>query len=57
MKNSVGYDQNAESHTAEMEKKIENIRKGVEEGLRDTAWAFARMKDLIAEREELTASR
>jgi hypothetical protein len=40
----------------EIDKKIEHIRRSIEDGLNDAAWANARMAELTAEREELIAS-
>ena len=49
---SHGIDPAVELHLSEAETKIANIRKAIEEGLADTAWANQRLRDLTSEREQ-----
>jgi len=52
---SNGRDPQAASKLAALEVKIANIRRAVEEGLSDAAWANTRLRELQAERRALTA--
>jgi hypothetical protein len=45
----------AQKEIERVELKIGNIRRAVEDGLEDASWANARLSELIAQREELTA--
>ena len=53
---SSGHDPHAAKQLAEVEKKLANIRQAVEDGLGDAAWANARLRGLLAEREKLQAA-
>jgi len=55
-KESTGHGDNATARTeaARVEAKIANIRRAVEDGFADAAWANARLGELIAERDALT---
>ena len=50
---SSGYEPNATKRVAELDAKIANIHKSIEDGLADTAWANERLKILAAERRQL----
>jgi hypothetical protein len=52
---STGYADNgtARKEVAEIESKIANIRRAVENGLEDASWANTRLRELVAEREAL----
>jgi hypothetical protein len=41
---------------AAIDKKVENIRRAVEDGLQDAAWANRRLRELLDERQALVAS-
>ncbi|MFH1513860.1 MAG: recombinase family protein [bacterium] len=53
-KSTSGYDPKAARKIKEIDKKISNIRKALEDGLNDAAWANQRLSSLTQEREELT---
>ena len=53
---SHGCDPNAAQRIKELEDKIGNIRRAIEEGLPDTKWAYERMAELLTEREKLEAT-
>jgi hypothetical protein len=46
---SVGYDPSVPTRVKEIENKIANIRKAVEDGLPDSQWAYTRMRELMGE--------
>ena len=50
---SNGCDPDAPQKLREVEGKVANIRKAIEEGLADTAWANGRLRDLLSEQKEL----
>lgn len=50
---SVGYDPGTPRKLKEIDAKIANIRKAVENGLPDGDWAFSRMRELAAEKEAI----
>ena len=50
---SCGYDPNASDRLEQIDAKIANIRNSIEDGLADTSWANERLRDLMAERDEL----
>jgi len=50
---SHGYDPDASQKLQEVEAKIGNIRKSIEDGLADTTWANSRLRELSAERDGL----
>ena len=52
--NSVNFDPSVPNKLREIDNKIANIRKAVEEGLPDADWAYSRMRELMAERETLS---
>jgi DNA invertase Pin-like site-specific DNA recombinase len=49
-----GYDPNAEKRISEIDRKIRNIRQGIEDGYSEVQWANQRLNTLNAEREEST---
>jgi len=51
---STGYDPTVPHKLKEIDAKIANIRKAVENGLPDGEWAYSRMRELMAERDELS---
>ena len=53
---SHGYDPNASRRLREIDGKITNIRQSIEDGLADTAWANARLRELVKEQQSLSAS-
>ena len=53
---SHGYDPNASRRLSEIDGKITNIRQSIEDGLADTAWANARLRELVKEQQSLSAS-
>ena len=53
---SNGYDPSAMSRLSEIDGKIANIRKAIEDGLADTTWANERLKALLAEREQASTA-
>jgi hypothetical protein len=53
---SVGCDPAAPKKLKEIDAKIANIRKAIEDGLADAAWANARLPELLAERERIQAT-
>lgn len=50
---SNGYDPALPQKLKEIDSKIANIRKAVEEGLPDSQWAHSRMRELLSERDAL----
>lgn len=50
---STGRDPKAARSLAEVERKTGNIRRAIEDGLSDAAWANARLAGLLAERDQL----
>ena len=50
---SAGHDPNALHRMKEIDAKIANIRKAVEDGLSDTSWTNTRMRELLEERNNL----
>lgn len=53
---SLGYDPGASQRLGEIEGKIANIRRSIEDGLVDTSWANARLGALIKEQQSLSAT-
>jgi len=53
---SMGCDPNAAKRLTAIDAKIANIRRAIEDGLSDAAWANARLQELLAERERLLGS-
>ena len=53
---SHGYDLNATRRLHEIDGKITNIRQSIEDGLSDTAWANARLRELVKEQQSLSAT-
>jgi hypothetical protein len=53
---SIGFRPDAGEQIAAIDRKIENIRRAVEEGLDDASWANTRLRTLHAEREALVAA-
>lgn len=51
---STGYDPTVTHKLKDIDTKIANIQKAVENGMPDGDWAFSRMRELIAEREVLS---
>ena len=51
---SVGFDPSVPQKVRDIDNKINNIRKAVEEGLPDANWACARMRELMSERDSLS---
>lgn len=51
---SVGYDPSIPHKLEEINQKINNIRKAIENGLPDQSWGFSRMSELISEKETLS---
>jgi hypothetical protein len=51
-----GHDPRAGARLQEIEAKVANIRRAVEDGLGDAAWATGRLQELVAERERLAPS-
>jgi hypothetical protein len=55
---SIDFRPDARERIAAIDRKVENIRRAVEEGLNDASWANTRLRELHTERESLvTASR
>ena len=52
---SAGHDPNALQRVKEIDVKIANIRKAVEDGLSDASWTNTRMRELLEERSNLAA--
>ncbi|MBI2842386.1 MAG: recombinase zinc beta ribbon domain-containing protein [Armatimonadetes bacterium] len=52
---SHGYDPNAAKRLGDIETKIGNIRQSIEDGLEDTTWANARLRELVKEQQSLSA--
>ncbi len=50
---SSGYDPDAKRRLAETERKIENIRQSIEDGMPDTEWGYTRMQELMEEKRTL----
>jgi DNA invertase Pin-like site-specific DNA recombinase len=50
---STGRDPNATRSLADVERKIGNVRRAIEEGLADAAWANTRLPELLQERDKL----
>ncbi len=50
---STGYDPRAVKKLEAIDGKIANIRRAIEDGLEDAAWANGRVQELLAERKEL----
>jgi hypothetical protein len=53
---SIGFRPDAGEQIAAIDRKIENIRRAVEEGLNDASWANTRLRALHTERESLVAA-
>ena len=53
---STGFRPDAGERIAAIDRKIENIRRAVEEGLNDASWANTRLRELHTERESLVAA-
>ena len=53
---SIGFRPDAGEQIAAIDRKIENIRRAVEEGLNDASWANTRLRALLTERESLVAA-
>jgi hypothetical protein len=53
---STGFRPDAGEQIASIDRKIENIRRAVEEGLNDANWANSRLRELHAEREVLAVA-
>jgi len=53
---STGRDPHAAQKITEVDRKIGNIRRAIEDGLGDAAWANQRLRQLLADRETLTAA-
>ena len=51
---STGYDPTIPHKLRDIEAKIANIRKAVEDGLPDGEWAYSRMRELMVERDALS---
>ena len=51
---STGYDPAIPHKLRDIEAKIANIRKAVEDGLPDGEWAYSRMRELMVERDALS---
>jgi len=51
---STGYDPAIPQKLKDIDVKIANIRKSVENGMPDADWAYSRMRELIAEKETLS---
>ncbi len=51
---STGYDPTIPRKMNDIDAKIANIRKAVENGMPDDEWGYSRMRELIAERETLS---
>ena len=49
----TGHDPHAAARVGAIDAKIENIRRAIEDGLSDAAWANGRLKALLQERESL----
>jgi len=52
----AGQDRNAGQRIEAIELKIANVRRAIEDGLADTAWANARLRELMAEKDALAAA-
>jgi hypothetical protein len=50
---STGRDPNAAKSLADVERKIGNVRRAIEDGLADAAWANTRLPELLRERDKL----
>jgi hypothetical protein len=53
---STGFRPDAGEQTSAIDRKVENIRRAVEEGLNDASWANTRLRELHSERESLVAA-
>jgi hypothetical protein len=53
---STGFRPDAGEQIATVDRKLENVRRAVEEGLNDANWANTRLRELHAEREKLVAA-
>jgi hypothetical protein len=53
---STNFRPDATERIAAIDRKIENIRRAVEEGLNDANWANTRLRELLAERESLVTA-
>jgi len=53
---STGYNPHAAQKIADIDRKIANIRRAIEDGLGDAAWANQRLRELLAEREALPSA-
>jgi DNA invertase Pin-like site-specific DNA recombinase len=53
---STGFRPDAREQIAAIERKVENVRRAVEEGLNDANWANTRLRELHVEREKLVAA-
>jgi len=53
---STGVRADSGQRVAAIDKKVENIRRAVEDGLQDAAWANRRLRELLDERQALVAS-
>ncbi len=51
---SLGYDPAVPQKLKEIDSKIANIRKSIEDGMPDTDWAYSRMRELMAQKSELS---
>ena len=50
---STGHDPLAASKLMEVDAKVANVRKAIEDGLEDAGWANGRLRELMRERDEL----
>lgn len=53
---SVGYDPSAVRKIADIDSKISNIRRSIENGMPDADWAYGRMRELMEERQKLESA-
>lgn len=53
---STGFDGSAKTKVGDIDTKIANIRKSIEDGMPDTEWAYARMRELLAEKQRLESA-
>ena len=53
---STGSDPRAKEKSAEVDRKIGNIRRSIEDGMPDPTWAYARMRELLEEKHRLEAA-
>jgi len=52
----TGYDPNAQKRINDLDRRIGNVQKAIEDGLHDASWANTRIRELSEERELLSAS-